>query len=193
MTRERLILKADVTMEELHNLYTRNWSVTLDPSNPTHAKVINVTVSWPDLQGQVTADTTVSLSSVIADNNPSTSALAMKDMSSYSPPPNGGNGGNGEEETGNDGDTTNTDDTTNTSDNNGDNQDPPNTDNTPTTTEIVCQCKGNGTRFQGDNPNGWCDTCCSAHCSAGSMEGMSNGQKADFTCLVDQDGNCTPQ
>jgi hypothetical protein len=186
-------LSPEVTMGGLHNLYTRNWSVTLDATNPTHAKVINVSVSWPDVKGQVTTDTTVSLSSVIADNNPSTSALAMKDMSAFSPPPNGENGGN---ETGNDGDTSNSDGTTNTtdtSDNNGDNQDTTTADNISTAIEIVCQCKGNGTRFQGDNPNGLCDTCCAVHHSAGSMDGMSNGQKANFTCLVDQDGNCTPQ
>ncbi|KPJ90256.1 MAG: hypothetical protein AMJ53_14195, partial [Gammaproteobacteria bacterium SG8_11] len=138
-----------------------------------------------------TADTTVTLTSVIADNNPSTSALAMKDLPTYSPTtPGGGN------ESTDDDDSTNTDDTapTDTSDDTTGDPDPePSTDPTPTTTEIVCQCKGNGTRFQGDNPNGWCDTCCAAHYSAGSMEGMSNGQKANFTCLVDQDGNCTPQ
>jgi prepilin-type N-terminal cleavage/methylation domain-containing protein len=186
-------LGPDVTIDGLHNLYTRSWSVTAEPSNPTHAKVINVTISWPDLQGQVTADTTVSLSSVIADNNPSTSALAMKDLSSYSPPPSGGNGGEG---TNTDDDTPPQDDTNTTGDtsgDSGDNQDTTTTDNTSITTEIVCQCKGNGTRFQGDNPNGWCDTCCAAHYSAGSMDGMSNGQKANFTCSVDQDGNCTPQ
>ncbi len=183
-------LNPDVIMEGLHNLYRRNWYVTLESTNPTHAKVINVTVSWPNLKGQVTSDTTVSLSSVIADNNLSTSALAMKNMSSYSPPstpPNGGNGGNG---------STNQNDTTTTGGTSGDtggNQDTTTTANNPTSTEIVCQCKGNGTRFQGDNPNGWCDTCCAAHYSIGSMVGMSNGEKANFTCLVDQDGNCTPQ
>lgn len=187
-------LGPDVTMDGLHNLYTRRWSVSLDSSNPAHAKVINVTISWPNLQGQVTADTTVSLSSVIADNSPSTSALAMKDMSSYSPPPpNGGNGGGN---TNNDNNTPPPDNSNTTGDTSGDsggNQDTTTTDTTPTTTQIVCQCKGNGTRFQGDNPNGWCDTCCAAHYSAGSMDGMSNGQKANFTCSVDQDGNCTPQ
>ena len=185
-------LNPDVEKAGLHNLYTRSWSVSLDATNPAHAKVINVAVSWPDLQGQVTADTTVSLSSVIADNNPSTSALAMKDLSSYSPSsPGGGNESPNDEETTTEEDTTNATDTTGDTEGNQDTD--PNTDNTPTTTEIVCQCKGNGTRFQGDNPNGWCDICCPAHYSAGSMVGMSNGQKANFTCLVDQDGNCTPQ
>jgi hypothetical protein len=184
-------LNPDVAIVGLHNLYTRNWSVTLDATNPTHAKVINVVVSWPNLQGHVTADTTVSLTSVIADNNPSTSALAMKDLSSYSTTTtNGGNGGTGGNESTTGDDTTTTTDTSGGADGN---QDTTTTDTTTTTTEIVCQCKGNGTRFQGDNPNGWCDICCPAHYSIGSMDGMSNGEKANFTCLVDQDGNCTPQ
>jgi prepilin-type N-terminal cleavage/methylation domain-containing protein len=184
-------LGPDVELAGLHNLYTRNWSVTLDATNPTHAKVINVVVSWPDLKGQVTSDTTVSLSSVIADNNPSTSALAMKDLSSYSPSsPGGGNESPNNQDSPPPDDTTTTD---TTGDTGGSQDTQPSTDNTPTTTEIVCQCKGNGTRFQGDNPNGWCDTCCAAHYSAGGMDSMSNGQKANFTCLVDQDGNCTPK
>lgn len=183
-------LNPDIGVAGLHNLYTRNWSVSLDAVNPAHAKVINVTVSWPDVQGHVTDDTTVSLSSVIADNNPSTSALAMKDLSSYATTVTSGTSqSTNEEGSTTTGDTTTTD---TSGDTNGGQDTTVVTDTAISTTEITCQCKGNGSRFQGDNPNGWCDACCAAHYASGSMAGMSNGEKANFNCSVDQDGNCTP-
>jgi len=70
----------DITVPGLHNLYTRTWTVTPDSTNPTHAKVLNVTVTWPNLKGQVTPNSTITLVTVIAKNNPSTSALAMKNL-----------------------------------------------------------------------------------------------------------------
>ena len=73
-------LSPDIAVPGLNNLYTRNWTVTPDATNPSQAKVLNVTVTWPNVKGQVTANTTISLVTVIAKNNPSTSALAMKNL-----------------------------------------------------------------------------------------------------------------
>lgn len=68
----------------LSNVYTLNWTVTNVPtSNPTHKKV-DLTVTWPDANGNTSTLNTVSLSTIVARVDPKQTVLNVSTTSTTS-------------------------------------------------------------------------------------------------------------